>query len=48
LLSWDFDLSAFDAGEVPDFQPVGADEQPRLDQKAPITCPHCGEEFVPK
>lgn len=35
-------------GHVPDFQPVGADEQPRLDQKSPITCPHCGEEFVPK
>lgn len=32
----------------PDFSPVGADEQPRLDQKSPITCPHCGEEFVPE
>jgi ParB family chromosome partitioning protein len=32
---------------MPDFQPVSADEQPRLDQKAPITCPHCGMEFVP-
>lgn len=31
----------------PDFQPVPMDEQPRLDQKAPITCPYCGEEFVP-
>jgi len=31
----------------PDFQPVGADEQGRLDQKAPVVCPHCGEEFVP-
>lgn len=34
--------------QVPDFQPVGADEQPRLDQKAPVTCPHCGESFIPK
>jgi hypothetical protein len=32
---------------VPDFQPVGIDEQGRLDQKKPITCPHCGAEFVP-
>lgn len=32
----------------PNFQPVGVEEQPRLDQKAPVTCPHCGEEFVPK
>lgn len=31
----------------PDFAPVGADEQPRLDQKKPIVCPHCGMEFVP-
>lgn len=28
---------------VPDFQPVGADEQPRLDQKNPVICPHCGK-----
>lgn len=27
---------------VPDFQPVSADEQPRLDQKNPVYCPHCG------
>ena len=38
----------FDSMETPDFQPVGIDEQGRLDQKSPITCPHCGEEFVPK
>lgn len=32
---------------VPDFAPVGADEQGRLDQLAPkpVTCPHCGETF---
>ncbi len=36
------------AGEMtPDFQPVGEDEQGRLDQKAPVTCPECGHEFTP-
>lgn len=33
---------------MPDFEPVGADTQPRLDRKAPITCPHCGQEFEPE
>jgi hypothetical protein len=33
---------------VPDFEPVDASEQPRLDQKKPIVCPHCGEEFTPE
>lgn len=32
---------------VPDFAPTSADEQPRLDQREPIVCPHCGEKFVP-
>jgi hypothetical protein len=31
----------------PDFQPVGPGEQGRLDEKARVKCPHCGEEFVP-
>lgn len=31
----------------PAFEPVSAEEQGRLDQKAAITCPHCGEEFMP-
>jgi hypothetical protein len=31
----------------PDFQPVGIDQQGRLDEKAKVTCPHCGEEFTP-
>ena len=35
-------------GVVPDFQPVGVDEQGRLDQKKPVTCPECGHEFTPK
>ncbi len=39
---------ATEAGVIPpDFSPVGIDEQSRLDQKKPITCPHCGHEFVP-
>ena len=33
---------------TPDFQPVGIDEQGRLDQKKPVTCPECGHEFTPK
>ena len=32
----------------PDFQPVGIDEQGRLDEKAKTTCPECGFQFVPK
>jgi ParB family chromosome partitioning protein len=35
-------------GKVPDFQPVGVDEQGRLDEKKPVTCPECGHEFHPK
>ena len=32
--------------KVPDFQPVGIEEQSRLDQKAPTKCPECGHEFT--
>jgi hypothetical protein len=50
----DIDISLPDLGEMlggaangilsqsPDFQPVAADEQPRLDRKSPVICPHCG------
>jgi hypothetical protein len=31
--------------EPPAFEPVGADEQGRLDEKAKTTCPSCGHEF---
>lgn len=31
---------------VPNFAPGSEDEQGRLDQKAPITCPHCVESFT--
>ena len=33
---------------IPDFEPVGIDEQGRLDQKKPVICPECGHEFTPK
>lgn len=33
--------------EVPDFAPVDASEQSRLDEKAKVTCPECGHEFTP-
>lgn len=39
------DLDALLAG--PGFEPVGADDQPRLDEKKTVTCPACGEEFRP-
>ena len=47
-------LASLDADDVaslisgPDFGPVGADDQSRLDEKKPITCPECGAEFVPE
>jgi hypothetical protein len=31
----------------PDFLPVDAESQGRLDQKSPITCPACGHVFTP-
>jgi len=33
--------------QVPDFAPVGEDEQGRLDEKAKVTCPECGHAFTP-
>lgn len=33
---------------VPEFPPVGVEQQGRLDQKKPVTCPECGHEFTPK
>lgn len=44
---WEGDELREMLGQVPDFQPVGIDEQGRLDQKKPIVCPNCGQEFVP-
>lgn len=31
----------------PDFEPVGIEEQGRLDEKAKVTCPECGHAFTP-
>jgi hypothetical protein len=31
----------------PDFQPVGPEEQGRLDQKQPLVCPECGYKWTP-
>jgi ParB-like chromosome segregation protein Spo0J len=55
LGSGGFDLSiiGFSDAELddilkePGFAPVGEDEQGRLDQRAPVTCPECGHEFSP-
>lgn len=32
---------------VPEFGPASEAEQGRLDQKAPLKCPHCGHEWTP-
>ena len=45
LKEWGFPEWRLDSVFVPDFQPVGVDEQPRLDQKKPVMCPECGHEF---
>ena len=46
LVSFDADdlVSLLDA---PDFEPVSADDQSRLDEKKRVTCPECGHEFAP-
>lgn len=41
------DLAAKEGIIPPDFQPVGIDEQGRLDEKKRVTCPECGHEFTP-
>ena len=39
---------AYKSGQiVPDFGPDGIENQGRLDQKAPVTCPECGHVFTP-
>jgi ParB-like chromosome segregation protein Spo0J len=48
LLEWGFDEAELGMAFVPEFDPVDESTQPRLDQKAPVTCPHCGMEFVPE
>jgi ParB-like chromosome segregation protein Spo0J len=46
LLEWGFDEKDFAIGDA--FDPVGIDEQGRLDEKKKVICPKCGEEFEPK
>ncbi len=47
-------LASLAPGEIeallqgPSFEPVGADEQSRLDEKKLVTCPECGAEFRPR
>src|SRR5262249_45708290 len=38
------DMRYFGSGE---FEPTNENDQGRLDRKNPVTCPHCGAEFVP-
>lgn len=38
LTDWALDLPT-----VPDFEPTGIEDQPRLDEKEAKICPHCGE-----
>jgi ParB-like chromosome segregation protein Spo0J len=40
----DLDRLIAGVGEIPDFSPTG-DDQPRLDQRAPILCPKCAFEW---
>jgi ParB-like chromosome segregation protein Spo0J len=49
----DMELTGFAPEEIedivvgPNFSPVSEEEQSRLDQKSPVTCPECGHEFTP-
>jgi len=50
----DLTVTGFDVSEIakalgraPDFEPATAEDQGRLDQKAPIVCPKCQHEFRP-
>jgi len=46
-------LASLDSSQVeallkgPDFDPVSADDQSRLDRKKAVECPECGHEFTP-
>ena len=49
-LSDDLELPAIDERYFADpneFAATGEDDQGRLDEKNPVTCPECGHEFVP-
>jgi ParB-like chromosome segregation protein Spo0J len=53
---FDLDAAGFNSAEldeligkltVPNFEPVGIDEQGKLDEKAKVECPDCGCQFTP-
>jgi len=45
----DFDEEAFtESWSTPAFTPDDGGGQPRLDQRADVTCPECGHEFAPQ
>jgi hypothetical protein len=46
----DLDLDEFKTGYIsePDYGAASSEEQGRLDQKSPVTCPECGHQFVPR
>jgi ParB family chromosome partitioning protein len=52
-VGFDLALTGFGEDELgamlndPEFGPVGIDEQGRLDERAPVTCPECGHVFSP-
>lgn len=49
--AFSMEATGFDETEIEQlmtqFAPVGADTQPRLDEKAKVKCPECGHEFTP-
>jgi ParB-like chromosome segregation protein Spo0J len=49
LLGWGFTRDEFNelGLEIPKFQSVSLEDQPRLDEKEPIRCPSCGHVFTP-
>jgi ParB family chromosome partitioning protein len=50
---FDLALTGFDGHELdallndPTFAPGSVDDQGRLDERTPITCPECGHSFAP-
>lgn len=49
LLEWGWTERELQVSDsfMPDFEPVGIDEQGRLDEKKKVICPECGHEFTP-
>ena len=45
LVEWGVDIPA-DWGAPPNFEPGTEEDQGRLDEKKPITCPECGHVFT--